>query len=145
MKSKKKILVSACLAGVNCKYNGRNNENSEVLKLLEKEDVILVCPEQLGGLPPPRPCAEIKDNKVITNENRDVTCEYMKGAKETLNIAKKYHVKKAILKSKSPSCGKGTIYDGTFSGKLIDGNGITTSLLLQNHIEVISSDEFQMS
>lgn len=145
MKSKKKILVSACLAGVNCKYNGRNNENSEVLKLLEKEDVILVCPEQLGGLPTPRPCAEIKDNKVITNENRDVTCEYMKGAKETLNIAKKYHVKKAILKSKSPSCGKGTIYDGTFSGKLIDGNGITTSLLLQNHIEVISSDEFQMS
>lgn len=142
MNLNEKILVSACLAGVNCKYNGKNNENKKILDLIENENVILVCPEQLGGLPTPRTCAEIKKDKVITKDNTDVTYEYTKGAMETLNIAKKYKIKKAILKSKSPSCGKGKVYDGTFSGTLIAGNGITTDLLIKNGIEVIDSDEF---
>lgn len=142
MNLNEKILVSACLAGVNCKYNGKNNENKKILDLIEKGNVILVCPEQLGGLPTPRICSEIKKDKVITKDNKDVTYEYTRGAIETLNIAKKYKIKKAILKSKSPSCGKGKIYDGTFSDKLIDGNGITTALLIKNGIEVINSDEF---
>ena len=139
--SKEKILVSACLSGVNCKYNGKNNENEKIIELIKNKDVILVCPEQLGGLKTPRSPAEIKNNKVINKENIDVTEEYNKGAQEVLELAKKFNIKTAILKSKSPSCGKGKIYDGTFSGNLINGNGITTELLEKNNIKVISSDE----
>lgn len=139
--TKEKILVSACLAGVNCKYNGNNNENENIIELIKNKDVILVCPEQLGGLKTPRIPAEIINNKVITKDNIDVTKEYQKGAEEVLTLAKKFNIKKAILKSKSPSCGKGKIYDGTFSNSLIDGNGITTELLKKHGIEVISSDE----
>lgn len=141
MMSKEKILVSACLAGINCKYNGNNNENEKIIELIKNKDVILVCPEQLGGLKTPRTPAEIINNKVITKDNIDVTKEYQKGAEEVLTLAKKFNIKKAILKSKSPSCGKGKIYDGTFSNSLIDGNGITTELLKKHGIEVISSDE----
>lgn len=139
--TKEKILVSACLAGVNCKYNGKNNENKKIIELIKNKDVILVCPEQLGGLKTPRTPAEIINDKVITKDNIDVTKEYQKGAEEALKIAKQFNIKKAILKSKSPSCGKGKIYDGTFSNTLIGGNGITTELLQKNGIEVISSDE----
>lgn len=139
--TKEKILVSACLAGVNCKYNGKNNENKKIIELIKNKDVILVCPEQLGGLKTPRTPAEIINDKVITKDNIDVTTEYQKGAEEVLKIAKQFNIKKAILKSKSPSCGKGKIYDGTFTNNLIDGNGITTELLQKNGIEVISSDE----
>lgn len=140
-KNTEKILVSSCLVGVNCKYSGKNNENDKIIELLKKCNIVLVCPEQLGGLPTPRHPAEIQDLKVMTKEGIDVTQEYQKGATETLNIAKKFNIKKAILKSKSPSCGKGIIYDGTFSSTLTNGNGITTDLLLKNGIEVISSDE----
>lgn len=140
-KNNEKILVSACLLGVNCKYNGKNNENEKIIKLLKNCNIIPVCPEQLGGLATPRTPAEIINNKVITKDNINVTLEYTKGAMQTLNIAKKFNVSKAILKSKSPSCGKDTIYDGTFSSTLTNGNGITTKLLLKNNIEVISSDE----
>lgn len=139
--TKEKILVSACLAGVNCKYNGKNNENEKIIQLIKNKDVILVCPEQLGGLKTPRTPAEIKNNKVINKDNIDVTKEYQKGAKEVLALAQKFNIKTAILKSKSPSCGKGKIYDGTFSNNLIEGNGITTELLEKNGIKVISSDD----
>ncbi len=139
--NEEKILVSACLAGVNCKYDGGNNENKKIIELIKNKDVILICPEQLGGLKTPRIPAEIQKTKVINKDNIDVTKEYKKGAEEVLNLAKKFNIKKAILKSKSPSCGKGKIYDGTFSNNLIDGNGITTELLEKNGIKVISSDE----
>lgn len=139
--TKEKILVSACLAGVNCKYNGKNNENQKIIELIKENDVILICPEQLGGLKTPRTPAEIQNKKVITKDNIDVTKEYQKGAEEVLKLAKQFNIKKAILKSKSPSCGKGKVYDGTFSNILIEGNGITTELLQKNGIEVISSDE----
>ncbi len=139
--SKKKILISACLAGVNCKYNGDNNENKKIIELIKNEDVILVCPEQLGGLQTPRTPAEIKEGKVVNKDGIDVTKEYQKGAQEVLALAQKFNIKTAILKSKSPSCGKGKIYDGTFSGTLIDGNGITTELLEKNGIKVISSND----
>lgn len=140
-KNNEKILVSACLFGVNCKYNGKNNENEKIIKSLKNCNVILVCPEQLGGLATPRIPAEISHNKVITKDGTDVTYEYTKGAMETLNIAKKFSATKAILKSKSPSCGKNKIYDGTFSSTLTNESGITAKLLMQNDIEVISSDE----
>ena len=139
--TKEKILVSACLAGINCKYNGKNNENEKIIKLIKEKDVILICPEQLGGLKTPRTPAEIKNNKVINKEGIDVTEEYQTGAQEVLKIAQKFNIKTAILKSKSPSCGKGKIYDGTFSNKLIEGNGITAELLKKHGIKVISSDD----
>lgn len=139
--TKEKILISACLAGVNCKYNGKNNENKKIIELIKNKDVILICPEQLGGLKTPRTPAERIKDKVITNDNIDVTKEYQKGAEEVLNLVKKFNIKTAILKSKSPSCGKGKIYDGSFSNTLIYGNGITTELLEKNGIKVISSDE----
>ena len=135
---KEKILVSACLLGTNCKYSGGNNYSEEVIEFLSNYEIIPVCPEQLGGLPTPRPASEIIGDKVINNEGNDVTQEYTKGAEETLKIAKLLGVKKALLKAKSPSCGNGKIYDGTFSGTLIDGDGITTKLLKENNIEVIT-------
>ena len=134
------ILVSACLCGVNCKYNGKNNLNEEMLELLKKGEVLLVCPEQMGGLETPRNPSEIKiinnEIKVFMNDGRDVTENYKRGAEEVLKLAKELNIKKAILRKKSPACGCGEIYDGTFSGNLIPGNGITATLLLENGIEV---------
>ena len=134
------ILVSACLCGVNCKYNGGNNLNEEVLELLKKGEAILVCPEQLGGLQTPRNPSEIRIvdgvTKVFMNDGTDVTENYQKGAEEVLKLAKELNIKKAILKRKSPSCGCGEIYDGTFTNTLTKGNGITASLLLENGLEV---------
>ena len=136
------ILVSACLCGVNCKYNGQNNLNENVLELLKKGEAILVCPEQLGGLTTPRSPSEIQvinnEIHVVNNDGIDVTKEFKKGAEEVLRLAKELNIKKAILKKKSPSCGLGEIYDGTFSNTLTKGNGITANLLIENGIEVES-------
>lgn len=108
------------------------------MEYLKDYEIIPICPEQLGGLPTPRPASEIIGDKVINNEGTDVTSNYQKGAEEALKIAKLLGIKKALLKAKSPSCGNGKIYDGTFSGTLIDGDGITTKLLKENNIEVIT-------
>ena len=112
-------LVSACLCGVNCKYNGGNNENEVITNLLREGKAILVCPEQLGGLPTPRLPSEIVqsngETRVISSSGEDVTQEFLKGARETLEIAKKMGIKKAILKARSPSCGCAEIYDGTIT------------------------------
>ncbi len=140
---KEMILVSACLVGVNCKYSGKNNYNDKILKLVQEGEAVLVCPEQLGGLTTPRPPAEIRSGRVYANDGMDVTAQFNAGAQETLKIAKLYDCKKAILKSKSPSCGCHKIYDGSFSDILIDGDGITTKLLKGNGIEVISSDDYK--
>lgn len=139
---KEKILISACLIGLNCKYNGGNNENSKLVELMKEKDLVPICPEQLGGLKTPRASAERKQEKVITKEGVDVTKEYQKGAEEVLNLAKKLNIKKAILKSRSPSCGIDEIYDGTFSHTLIKRDGVTAELLKKNGIEVISSDRY---
>ena len=139
---KEKVLVSSCLVGTNCKYDGRNNKNEKLINYLKNKEVILVCPEQLGGLSTPRVPAERIKEKVVTKDNKDVTENYKKGAEEVLKLAKKFQVKKAILKSRSPSCGKGKIYDGSFSHNLIDRHGVCAELLIKNGIEVISSDEW---
>ena len=143
-------LISACLCGVNCKYNGLNNYNEICEKLLASGKAILVCPEQLGGLPTPRIPSEIIGNsldildgkgEVVNKEGSDVTAQFIKGAKETLDIAKKINIKIAILKDGSPSCGVNYIYDGNFSGTKINGMGVTAQLLKESLIDVISEDE----
>lgn len=145
------ILVSACLIGINCKYNGYNNKNEKVIQYLKDKQFIIACPEQLGGMSTPRDPSEIieldKDDIikgqtiVISNKSLDVTNKFKQGAKETLKIANIYNCKEAILKDGSPSCGSSYIYDGTFSSKKIDGVGVTTALLINNGIKVISEKE----
>ena len=139
---KKRILVSACLLGIECRFDGIGKENKELLDLQNKFDFVPACPEILGGLPTPRVPSEIRDDKVINKEGKDVTDNYMKGAMETLKICKILNIDTAVLKSKSPSCGKGLVYDGTFSGNLINVNGITTQVLLNNGFKVYTEDEF---
>jgi uncharacterized protein YbbK (DUF523 family) len=134
-------ICSACLLGINCRYNGEEKVNEKTLALLKKENLIPVCPEQLGGLSTPREPAEKKRNKVITKSGKDVTANFKRGAKEVLKIVKFFDVKQAVLKQRSPSCGCGMIYDGTFSNRLIKGDGITTILLKKNKIKVISEED----
>ena len=144
-------LISACVCGVNCKYNGLNNYNEICDKLLASGKAILVCPEQLGGLPTPRIPSEIigessnilnyNNGSVIDKNGNDVTPQFVKGAKETLQIAKKLNIKKAILKDGSPSCGVNYIYDGNFNGTKIKGMGLTAQLLKESSIDVISELE----
>ena len=138
MKNKEKILVSGCLLGLNCKYDGGNNYKEQIDEFLKDYEVIPICPEIMGGLPTPRVSAEKIEDKVITKDGEDVTKQFRKGAEECLFLAKKYNIKKALLKSKSPSCGFGKIYDGTFTHTLIDGNGITAELLNENGIEIVN-------
>jgi len=140
------ILVSACLCGINCKYNGGSNLNEDILKLLAEGKAIPVCPEQLGGLTTPRSTKEIEGGtgadvldgtaRVRGSDGKDTTDSFIRGAREVLSIAKKANVNEAFLKARSPSCGAGHIYDGTFSGKVIEGNGVTAELLKRNGIKV---------
>lgn len=132
------LLVSSCFAGYNTKYNGKNNKIDILEELSKKYKLIYVCPEVVGGLSIPRNPSEIIGDKVISNQGVDVTNEYNKGAQCALYLAKKYKIKKALLKESSPSCGSNTIYDGTFSGAKIKGVGITTKLLKENGIIVYS-------
>lgn len=134
---KENVLISACLLGVNCKYSGGNNYTKQVELLKEKYNLIPICPEIYGGLETPREPSEIVDSRVLNKKGIDVTYQFKKGAEETLKLAEFYKVKLAILKEKSPSCGFEEIYDGTFSGKLKKGNGITAELLFQNGIKII--------
>jgi uncharacterized protein YbbK (DUF523 family) len=134
-------LCSACLLGIRCRYDGKSKTSKKIIKLSEKETLIPVCPEQLGGLPTPREWVEQKKKKVVTVTGKDVTGNFKKGAREALKLAKLLGVKEAIFKQKSPSCGCGQIYDGTFSGKTVKGDGITTSLLKRNGIKVISEED----
>jgi len=137
------IVVSACLAGVECRYDGQAFPVSLVIQMVKKGQAIPLCPEILGNLPVPRLSVEQCGSKIVSREGHDVTVNYVTGAKIALHIAKLVGCKKAILKSKSPTCGCGMIYDGTFSGKLIEGEGIFTKMLRQENIEVYTEDEIQ--
>ena len=130
------ILVSACLLGVSCRYDGKSKPNENVIALKDRYNIIPVCPEIMGGLPTPRKASEIQGCQVVMGDGTNVTKEYQKGAEEVLRLCRLFGCKRAVLKEKSPSCGCGKVYDGTFSGKLIDGNGITAKLLMENGIEV---------
>lgn len=136
-----KILVSACLLGKNCKYNGGNNLNQGVLEFIEGHEVIGVCPEQLGGLSTPRLPAEIVDGVVTNKEGVSVDNEFRKGAQEALAVALENKVDLAILQSRSPSCGVKEIYDGSFSGKKIKGQGVFAKLLSARGIKVLDAED----
>lgn len=139
------IVVSKCLTGECCRYDGKSKPDPEILALVKRGEAIPVCPEQLGGLPTPRTPAELQGDgsavlegraRVITADGRDVTKEYVCGAYKALRIANEAGAKKAILKSKSPSCGSGEIYDGSFSRRLTAGDGVTAALFKRAGIEV---------
>jgi len=134
-------IVSACLAGIKCRYDGTSKPCKKVIELVEQGKAIPVCPEQLGGLLTPREPCEIRNNKIISKNGDDKTNEFQKGAEKALKIAKFFKCNEAILKSKSPSCGCHKIYDGNFTGVLTKGDGIFTQLLKKNKIKVISEEE----
>nr|VFJ89644.1 MAG: Uncharacterized conserved protein YbbK, DUF523 family [Candidatus Kentron sp. H]VFJ96690.1 MAG: Uncharacterized conserved protein YbbK, DUF523 family [Candidatus Kentron sp. H]VFJ97621.1 MAG: Uncharacterized conserved protein YbbK, DUF523 family [Candidatus Kentron sp. H] len=135
-------IISACLAGIKCRYDGEAAPCRKVIELVEQGEAIPVCPEQLGGLPTPRAPAEKRDDGVFTKEGKDVTYQFETGAKEALKIAKLAGCGQAILKARSPSCGSGAIYDGTFSGRVIEGDGVFAGMAKENGIEVVTEDEF---
>ncbi|MBO4377331.1 MAG: DUF523 domain-containing protein [Clostridia bacterium] len=136
-----RILISACLLGIRCRYDGGSKPCGQVLLLGKKHVLIPVCPEQLGGLPTPRiPCERIGD-RVIARDGTDRTDEYRTGAEEALKLYSMMHCEYAVLKARSPSCGCGRIYDGTFSGALKNGNGVLAEMLLEKGIRVLTEEE----
>lgn len=136
-----RIMVSACLMGENCKYNGGNNMSEKVLNYVKEHEVITVCPEVMGGLPTPRIPAEIVNGIVTTKDGRNVDKEFRIGANLALEIAKKNQVDLVILQSRSPSCGPKQIYDGSFSGKRKDGQGVFAKLLIENGFQVMDVED----
>lgn len=142
-------IVSACLAGIKCRYDGKGSENNDIIKLVKEGKAIPVCPEVLGGLSIPRiPCEIIEGKsgklKVINKEGKDCTLEFLQGAQKALAIAEVVGADTTIFKSKSPSCGCGKIYDGKFNGNLVEGDGITTRLFKENGIKVYTEDNFTL-
>ncbi|MGI5963163.1 MAG: DUF523 domain-containing protein [Lawsonibacter sp.] len=139
------LLISRCLLGEPCRYDGRGVPKIEVEKLQKAGfHLILVCPEELGGLSTPRPPAEVQeDGRVMNQMGQDVTQEYQQGAEFTLAQAQKWGCKLAILKARSPSCGSKAIYDGSFKGRLVPGEGVTAKLLKQNGVVVMDEEDWE--
>ena len=136
-----RLLVSACLLGVHCRYDGKSNQLPALETLLAQHACIPVCPEILGGLPTPRPPAECQGALVRNREGADVTQAFHRGAAETLHLAALYHCEAALLKERSPSCGCGTIYDGSFSKTLVPGDGITAQALKAQGLRVYGESQ----
>lgn len=143
------FLISGCLLGNNCKYNGGNNYHQDVIDFCKEHSYYPVCPEGISGLPTPRPPAEYVGERIIDREGMDVTAYFARGARASLKMAQEEAERRgeaiegAILKANSPSCGSGKIYDGTFSGTLTCGNGCFTRMLLDRDIKVISEKEIK--
>lgn len=137
------LLISKCLLGEPCRYDGKSKPLPADLleKLKNKYDIVAVCPEMAGGLPAPRVPAERCGDRVVRADGEDVTENYRRGASEALALVRKYHITKALLKERSPSCGAGLIYDGAFTGTLTKGNGITADLLIKEEIAVFGESE----
>jgi len=136
------IIVSACLAGVNCAYDGKNRTCEAVVEMVKNGEAIPVCPEQLGGLTTPRNPVEILNGRVMDKSGHELTEQFKRGAAESLQIAQLCGAETAILKSRSPSCGHGKVYDGSFKHKLIDGDGFTAALLKENGIKILDETNF---
>ena len=133
---KEKLLISACLLGRNCKYNGGNNYTPLTEALKERYELVPVCPECLGGLPIPHEPSERVGDRALSKSGADVTAAFQRGAEKTLALALQHGVKKAVLKERSPSCGCGSIYDGTFTGTVVPGNGVAAELLLSRGVVI---------
>lgn len=142
IRKEQQILVSACLSGENCRWDGGSNLVPEIKALVDIGKAVPVCPEELGGLPTPRLPSERLGDHVLNREGADVTAEFRYGAEEALWICREHGCKVAVLKSKSPSCGKGLIHNGLFDGGLIPGIGMTAQLLMEDGIEVMTEDEW---
>ena len=140
----KPILVSACLLGAACKYSGGDNLCPQVAAIVQNHALVPVCPEQLGGLPTPRTPAERQGDRVVTKDGRDVTDAYLRGAQEALKLAKLFGCDTAILKARSPSCGARAIYDGSFTGTVVPGDGVTAELLQASGIRVLTETELDL-
>jgi uncharacterized protein YbbK (DUF523 family) len=138
------ILVSACLLGVPCRYDAKSGEDARVIALAGRHTLIPVCPEIYGGLPTPRTPCEIRDGRVYQKTGEDVTGEYTNGAQAARLFARVAGCRYAVLKERSPSCGTGRIYDGSFSGKLVPGDGVTAALLKKDGIIVLTPDQLDM-
>ena len=137
------ILISACLLGCACRYDGRSKPHPLAQELARRGLAVPVCPEQLGGLPTPREPSERQGCAVVMKSGTDVTAQYRRGAEQTLHLARLYGCKAAVLKERSPSCGSGRIYDGTFSDRLTSGDGVTAALLKENGIAVYGESEIE--
>ena len=137
------LLISACLLGCACRYDGKSKPHPLAVELARRGLAVPVCPEQLGGLPTPRRPSERQGGRVVMADGRDVTAEYRRGAEEALHLARLYGCTAAVLKERSPSCGKGQIYDGTFTGTLTAGDGVTAELLTAGGIKVYGESELE--
>lgn len=142
MENSYEYIVSACLCGEKCRYDGNEITLLKIKELVDCKKALIVCPEVLGGMSVPRQPCEIVEDKVFNIDKDDKTDNFKNGAAKVLDIAKKYGIKKAIFKERSPSCGSKFIYDGSFSGKLIAGEGMTTNLLRKNGVQVMSDEEY---
>ena len=136
-------MVSACLLGVACRYDGESKPDKAVIQLKDKYALIPVCPEILGGLPTPRIPCEIRDGRVLNRAGEDKTEEYIRGAEEVLRLARLFGCDAAVLKKKSPSCGCGEIYDGSYSGKTVHGDGVCAALLKANNIKIFNETQIK--
>ena len=140
---REKLLISACLLGRNCKYNGGNNYIPLTEALKERYELVPVCPECLGGLPIPHEPSERVGDRVLSKSGADVTAAFQRGAEKTLALALQHGVKKAVLKERSPSCGCGSIYDGTFTGTVVSGSGVAAELLLAHGVEIYGESRME--
>lgn len=141
---KKKLLVSACLLGTPCRYDGKTKQNAAVCALGEQYELLPVCPEEMGGLPTPRTPSERVGERVLMRDGRDVTAEYRRGAEEALAIYRREGCCAAVLKARSPACGCGAVYDGTFSGALVQRDGVAAELLRANGARVLTEEELAL-
>ena len=138
-----KILVSACLLGSRCRYDGGAKPDARVIALGAEHELVPVCPERLGGLEAPREPSEISGGRVFGRDGRDVTAEFELGARRALEAARRFGCRCAILKERSPSCGSSAVYDGSFSGRVVSGAGVAAALLLENGVRVFSEENFE--
>lgn len=140
---RQRILVSACLLGVNCRYKGDGQKLEGIERLMEHAELIPVCPEVYGGLPTPRTPAERCGDRVCMRDGTDVTMQFHRGAQEAVSLAKLFDVKYALLKERSPSCGAGEIYDGSFTGSRTRGNGVAAEYLMKNGVKVYGESRLE--
>ena len=140
---REKLLISACLLGIDCKYDGGNNRHPLAERLREKYDLVPVCPETWGGLAAPRPPAERVGDRILDREGRDLTDAFQRGARRALETARENGCRRAVLKERSPSCGAGRIYDGTFTGATVPGDGVAAALLRAEGLLLCGESEIE--